>query len=336
MWQGHFDKPTFINEGAQALGGKFEFLDATFPGTSEVKEIRDALGTADESERRETKHFFIKQIKIDPSNLYELGVDYREKNDQLEVIYGISKKLQQDGNASPTAEDIMASIQEEAHAEKSYLKAAAQKWITDKHGIATVKQLMDMLSPLAIAKAERNLWLEHKRWYRELPDFVVDQMHVVGEGTDGKPHVYVITRKITSSEDEPNYIDLGVQMSNFRTNIGMGREEDLKNHLEVIEGFIAWMRQYLNTAQQEIFANELKKFVTITQNIINQEDTVIDLGLVYMGANIRITPEGHLRMIDTDRVYPAIESRPAMGSARRNAEAVLDAFEHIADHLVKS
>ena len=190
MGQGRFDKPKFINEGAQVPGGKFEFLENRFVGTSEVREIQDALNNADNaSAEHETKHFFIKQLLVEPASLRDLGGEYREKNNQLDLVHSVSTKLRHHGHTSPTAEDIMAGIQEEAHAEESYLKATAQELIIDKHGITS-------------------------------------------------------------------------------------------------------------------------------------------------GANIRITPDGHLRMFDTDRIYPATEPRPIMGSARHNAEAVLDALEYAADHML--
>ena len=65
---------------------------------------------------------------------------------------------------------------------------------------------------------------------------------------------------------------------------------------------------------------------------IKEEGWVIDFGAVHNGANIRIGPDGHLHMIDTDKVYPA-KFRDQKDIAAINAEQILDALEYVADHL---
>jgi hypothetical protein len=291
MDERYFSKPQFIDP-------KLEFTHHEWPGTSVVKEVSAGVEPTGE-DSFETEHFFIKQFNVDAHSLAALGEPYFSNEVVGTRIQHAKKCLVGEGNGDPTPTQVTKKMAD-----------LFDRFEYSEDLVAKVTTVLESLDPKEIVKAAKRLYEKHKRWYGiELPDFIINKLYVVGKGADDKKHAYVIKKKVKSSEDDPFCLDLGEAFSRMKQDfiakrLGVGEEESW--HREA-DKFIKNLRKYLPDPRLRAnLADELKKFVGVTCRVMDEEGEVIDLGYVHMGANIRITPKGELRMIDTDRTKPAI------------------------------
>lgn len=100
--------------------------------------------------------------------------------------------------------------------------------------------------------------------------------------------------------------------------------------------FISKLKKFLPTAEkQQTLAHDLRKFAEITQGVMNEESVVPDFlgGPDVNSCNLRIQKDGHLRMIDTDRLV-SVAHKGERDSIFYMYEHLLNELSRIADILV--
>lgn len=174
--------------------------------------------------------------------------------------------------------------------------------------IEKIETLLGVIAPEYIAQVAKASWEQHKEWFKdELPNMVIDKLFVIGRSQDNKKHAYVVKKKVHSMEDTK--IDFAYSLNEIKNDFQIPlrlRNKGMNFH-KGADYFIIEVRLFLRTVELRAkLADQLKCFCRATRKIISK-GKVLDMGIVNMGSNIRITPEGELRMIDTDKTFDTTE-----------------------------
>ncbi|MDP2648282.1 MAG: hypothetical protein Q8P19_00050 [bacterium] len=322
MLEKKFDKPGFLNP-------QIEIDDAWLPGSSTVKTLlkKEISQQSIESGKEvRTDHFYIKQVgdavSEDASQLPLYLPEYYGASYILSVYYA-QKRLSEGGKA-PSIDELVAFFDGKEN------KLELKEGETAK---SKIEKALDMLQPETVLRYHKQLYERHRDWYnKEIPDFVIDKLFVLGAGADGTKHGYVIKEHVPAPDERgEGHSDVTLQeiLQEIRK---ISWSEDLRAAASQLADEI---EKHFSPEQYATLADEMRKFAAITRNVIESEGLVIDPGgdRDDRAPNVRISSGGHLRMIDTDRVYPAKRGDGRYDTPAQQVFLMLKALESVATRL---
>lgn len=315
-----FDKPTSLNP-------KVNISDDMIRSSSTVKSFlqeeipQRALGP---NEEIKTKHFYIKQIAPAVSETSDLPLylpEYYVKR-YIPNVYYAQKELTHEGE-KPSIDELVKYFETKTND----LELKEGESIKSK-----IEKAIDMMRPETILRYHKQLYDRHRDWYnKKIPGFIINKLFVVGEDDDHNKHGYIIKSHVDAAGERSGFpglhlADILIEARSLEWSVDI---EDAS------EAFIHNAQKYLSLEQRNTLAKEIKNFITITNKVIRNEGLVIDFGGHHdaRGPNIWISADGHLRMIDTDRVYPAKRGDGRYDTPAQQTFLILRALRYVADYL---
>ena len=277
-----------------------------------------------------TKHFFIKQAispEVDvsiqmPEYFFKVWL-------KLNKVVGAMESIKRrSGNQVVTVKDLVDYYKENKTGEEDF------KLEDDESLESRIEWALGMITPEVLLQHQKNLYERHRAWYnKSIPNFVIDKLFMLGEtslteaqrqaGMKPEKRGYVIKPRI-EVEERLDFVDM---LSEARTS--NGDHDDIKS---AAKGLARECKMCFTADQIITLRKEIKDLATITRNVMTDEHLLVDLTGLH-SANIIFTPDGHIRMVDTDRVYAAqlADGRPDWGVRTRNYE--LEALDRLVEFL---
>src|SRR3989338_7219122 len=268
-----------------------------------------------ESEETETKHFYIKRLQMPNSELMLNIPEYFTSA----VLYflRIRERLERKGEADVETKMVEFFSQKDKIAD---LKLTEGETVQIK-----IAALFDMLKLENVVRHYKLLYERHRDWYNtQIPDCVVDKLYFLSHDSKNETHGYVLKPRIENDAD----ITYSLLAIFDEARLSRGDTDRLK---QAGADLADSLKRTFSPDQLLTLSNEIEKFITITQRVISDEKIVIDPA-GFQSLNILISTEGHIQMINPDRVYPAIE-RGAPSQAATNVGYELTALKYAAEYI---
>lgn len=312
-----FHKPGFLTPHIKILEG--DQKASSLVRKAIIEELPRELNPGEEIR---TEHFYIKEFSVESSGLFELpGIG---KEDLGHVARAIMA-LKYDGKEG-NLDELVTHFSFKQN--KPFLKLKPGQTIRNK-----LKSVLPLLEPENLLRSAKELYELHQSWFKEkLPHLLVRKLFVVGFDEQGAKRAYIIKPEIKHYfEENGGVLPLDDVIAEFAKTYF-----DESHAREVCAQAIRELSQQFSQPQRKTISEELKIFISVARKLMDEQDIILDLGARYPAANIRISTDGHLHMIDTDRVFSAENSKEKPSIARQKMENMLKSLSYIAEGLQDS
>src|SRR3989344_2532300 len=310
MAESEFEKPSFLNPQkiryeSTAVDEDQMRIENQFPW------IRRFVATAKPGDQASHEQgYFIKMLPEPPIfwgkpmspeiNTMEYPID------TVDSIVGLLKKR---GIPQPSIDDICLYIQDRASSDpkdKPYNVPPGEPFISEdlKHLPQNelrqhIAEILRLGSPPNIAKIMRDRYEFYRSQFNvSIPDFVPEHHFFVGQDEHGDSHAYVIEKEIQSHTGIPR---------DFFANIYQTYMHSVRFFNEEIEGQLQLSIQtlrngFVDDKEMVNFRNDVQNFCAVARILATQEGIAVDVAHPLFD-NLIIQQDGHLRYIDTDKIF---------------------------------